>query len=213
MSKIERMWKACLVGVCLCLAGCMHQQIANIGSENEAIVCFGDSITQGFGAPPGQDYPAMLARLMQREVINAGIEGDTSGEALKRLDVDVLQRQPLLVVIELGANDFLLQVPLQETAENIETMVRKIQEAGAMVAIADVSGPGLMQEYAQVFRGLSRKYGAIYIPGLLSGIIDNPELKSDPFHPNKNGYTIIGHRVYRALFPHLNRNAVLRKFK
>ncbi|MFA6385105.1 MAG: GDSL-type esterase/lipase family protein [Candidatus Omnitrophota bacterium] len=196
----------------LCISGCMQSDIAHIGSRGTHVICFGDSITQGFGAGPKTAYPAYLTKLMRRPVVNAGIEGDTSVGALKRIKTDVLVREPLMVIVEFGANDFLTKVPLEETRRNIESIIQQCQEQGAIVALADVSNAHLMPEYGPMFRALSRTYKTIYIPNLLNNIYDNARLKSDYFHPNASGYQIIAQRVYRAIMPYLNQNAILTKF-
>ncbi len=192
----------------------MRQDIVNLDSKGKNIVCFGDSLTQGFGAPAHSSYPATLAKLANRAVINAGIEGDTSGEALKRVQVDVLDKDPMLVIVEFGANDFLTKVPLEETVKNMEEIVSVIQASGAMVAIADIGGSvGPFSPYSREYRMLSRKMKTIYIPDILDGIITNSELKSDHFHPNASGYRIIGHRVYRAILPYLNQNVLMNQYE
>jgi acyl-CoA thioesterase I len=203
---------ALAVGGVLCISGCMQSDIANIDSRGTHVICFGDSISQGFGASPKTAYPAYLAQLMRLPVVNAGIEGDTSAGALKRIQTDVLVREPLLVIVEFGANDFLTKTPLEETRDNIESIIKKCQEQGAIVALADVSNTHLMPEYGPMFRALSRAYKTIYIPNLLDHIYDNARLKSDYFHPNASGYQIVAQRVYRAILPYLNQNAMLTKF-
>lgn len=195
------------------VTGCAKREIKNIDSKGKNIICFGDSITLGYGAKPGEDYPLALAKMTNIAVVNAGIDGDTSVEAIKRIESDVLNKEPLLVIIEFGGNDFLRRVPLQETIKNIEEMIKKIQSVGAMAAIADVSIGFIMSNYGKEFRRLSRKYNAIFLPHLLGGILTDSSLKSDYIHPNAEGYKIFAHRVYRLIIPHLNRNATLRKFK
>jgi acyl-CoA thioesterase-1 len=194
------------------LSGCLQSDIAHIDSRGTHVICFGDSITQGFGAGPKTSYPAYMSQLMRLPVINAGIEGDTSEGALKRIKSDVLVREPLLVIVEFGANDFLTKIPLEDTRRNIESIIRQCQEQGAIVALADVSNMHLMSEYGLMFRSLSRTYKTIYIPNLLNGIFDNARLKSDYFHPNANGYQIVAQRIYRAILPYLNQNAMRTKF-
>lgn len=196
----------------LCLSGCMKSDIANIDSRGKYVVCFGDSLTQGFGAEQKFSYPSVLAQMMSIPVVNAGIEGDTSEGALKRIHPDVLDREPLLVVVEFGANDFLTRVPLEDTKRNIESIILQCQEQGAIVALADISNAHLMVEYGPMLRQLSRIHRTIYIPNLLSGIFDNANMKSDYFHPNANGYRLVAQRVYRAILPYLNQNAMLTKF-
>jgi lysophospholipase L1-like esterase len=196
------------------LGGCLRTDIVNIDSKGKNIICFGDSITQGFGEPPSNAYPVALAQLANMPVINAGIEGDTSAEALKRFKTDVLDKEPLLVIIEFCGNDFLTKLPLEETVKNIETMITLAQAQGAMVAVVDIGGGvGPFAEYSREFKLLSRKMKTLYVPDILNGIITNPDLKSDYMHPNARGYRIVAHRVYRAIFPYLNQNVILNKFK
>ena len=195
------------------LSGCVNSSIKNIEARGYNIICFGDSITMGYGVDPGQDYPSFLARLVNLRVINAGIDGETSTEAIQRVETDVLNKDPLLVIVEFGGNDFLKKVPLEETLKNTENIVKKILASGAMVAIADVSANVVMENYRKGFKRLSKQYGTIFIPELLNGIITNPAFKSDFIHPNPAGYRVIAHRVYRAIFPYLNRNLILRRLK
>jgi len=187
------------------LPGCARKEIVNIYSNGESIVCFGDSITFGYGANKGEDYPAYLARLVKTEVINSGIDGDTSQEGLKRVDTDVLDRKPFLVIIEFGGNDFLRKVPKEATLENIGKMVDRVQAAGAMAAVVDISAGMLLGDYRAGLYKLARAKGAIYIPSIFKGIITNPNLKSDFIHPNAEGYKVIAGRVYKAILPYLKK--------
>jgi acyl-CoA thioesterase-1 len=201
-----------LILVCL-FSGCARSDITNLESNGKNIICFGDSITVGFGAENGQDYPTALAKMINLPVVNAGLNGDTSNEAIRRIETDVLSKDPLLVIVEFGGNDFLGKRPLEETMKNIEEMIKIIQARGAIVAIADIGNIMVMGNYGKEFRHLSKKYGAILIPGILNGIITDPELKSDVIHPNSKGYQLIAHRVYRGIIPYLNQNAMLRRLK
>lgn len=190
--------------------GCARREIKNIDSKGANIICFGDSITFGYGATKGEDYPAVLSGMVNVPVINAGIDGDTTSEALKRLKSDVLDREPLLVLIEFSGNDFLKKIPRQVTADNIRQMARLIQAAGAMVAIVDVSAGMFLKEYRAAFAKLARQENAIFIPAILSGIITNPSMKSDFLHPNAKGYAAIAQKVYRVILPYLKQNTLLR---
>ena len=193
------------------LTGCAKREIKNIDSKGKNIVCFGDSITFGYGAEPGSDYPSALTKMTSVPVINAGIDGDTSTEAIKRIKSDVLDRDPLLVIVEFTGNDFLRKIPQEITLSNVEEMIEKIQAKGAMAAIVDISAGMFLAEYRKAFSNLARQKGAIFIPGILSGIITNPHLKSDFIHPNADGYNVITQRIYRVITPYLNRNSLLRQ--
>lgn len=191
--------------------GCQKREIKNLNSKGKNIICFGDSITFGYGAAQGQDYPTALAKLVGNPVINAGIDGDTTNEALKRLKDDVLDREPLVVIIEFCGNDFLRKVPVEVTVSNVKEMVRRSQEKGAIVAIVDVSAGMFLAEYRSAFRKLAKETKSVFIPHILSGIITNPSMKSDFLHPNANGYKLIAERIYKLILPALKKNIILSK--
>jgi len=197
--------------IVLLLVGCAKREIKNIDSKGKNIVCFGDSITFGYGAEPGGDYPSALTKMTSIPVINAGIDGDTSTEAIKRIKSDVLDRDPLLVIVEFGGNDFLRKIPQEITLNNMREIIDEIQAQGAMVAVVDISTGMILKEYHSPFYNLAREKGAIFIPPILSGIITNPRLKSDFIHPNADGYNVIAQRIYRVITPYLNQNSLLRQ--
>ncbi len=197
------------------MSGCVDSRITNVDSRGTNIICFGDSLTIGYGVLPEQSYPSVMGKLVLPgvPVINAGIEGDRTEEALKRFKTDCLEKDPFLVIIEFGANDFFTRVPLADTLNNLQAMIKMLQERKVMVALVDISTPFFMEEYAKPYRALAKQYGAIFIPQVLDGIITEPALKSDFMHPNEAGYKIIAHRIYRAVLPYLNRNVILNRFR
>lgn len=199
---------AILLGIAFWLVflsgGCARQEIANLDSQGEEIICFGDSITAGYGVNRGEDYPAQLQKLTSTKVLNAGNSGETSSDALKRLQSDVLDKKPFLVVVEFGGNDFLKKVPLEQTIKNMEIMVKRITSSGSIVAIADLSNNIIMSSYHREFKRLSKKYKTIFIPRLLRGILTTPSLKSDFIHPNAEGYKMISRRIFTAISAYLN---------
>lgn len=195
--------------LCICalvIVSCTRQEITNINSKGTTLICFGDSITFGYGVDSNQAYPVILSQMLEMPVINAGIDGDTTTEALRRLDSDVLSRDPFLVIVEFGGNDFLRKVPLDVTIKNVTEIVDKIQAKGSMVAIADISAGFLLNEYRPAYKKLAREKGAIFIPSLMRGIITNPRMKSDFLHPNINGYRMISQRVCRVIKPYVSYN-------
>ena len=196
-----------LVAVCflsaLCLAcrGGDLDDIRNIRSLGETIVCFGDSLTEGVGGGSGEDYPTVLSRHLAFPVLNAGERGDTTAQALARLTDAVLSKNPRLVVILLGGNDFLRRVPLQETRKNLEEIVQRIQAHGAMVVIAGLRLGFFTDEYAEIFEQTARQFGALYVPGVMKGILSDSALRSDPIHPNGAGYRLIAERIAEKVKP------------
>ena len=198
--------KVICVALCfslLSMAGCARREIKNADSKGTNIICFGDSLTFGYGVNPGQDYPTVLAQLLRKAVINAGVDGDTTRTALQRIRSDVLDKNPRLVVIEFGGNDFLKKVPKEETISNLKKMVDLVQARGAMVAIVDISAGMFFAEYRKLYKKLAEESGCIFVPRILSGIITNPSMKSDFLHPNADGYKIIAYRVLFATQPYL----------
>jgi lysophospholipase L1-like esterase len=199
-----RFWAIVLLGFSLIsLSSCVKREIKNINSDGKELICFGDSITFGYGVKPGEDYPAILSKMINMPLINAGLDGDTSITALKRIKSDVLDRKPFLVLIEFCGNDFLRDVPQDATIDNIRAMVIKIQEQGAITAIVDVSAGLFLLDYRLKLAKLAEETGSIFVPEVLSGIITNPSMKSDFMHPNPQGYKIIAERVYRVVNPYL----------
>ncbi len=195
---------ACLCGVTAALnvAGCASRlDVANRDSHGTTIICFGDSLTQGAGASPEHDYPSLLAKALGREVLNAGRSGETTQEALKRLDADVLSRDPKLVIVEFGGNDFLRQLPRAETFANLDEIVRRIQDRGAMVVLVGVQ-PGLFGDATRSnYQRIARARHAAFIPNILEGIFTEPQLKSDELHPNDAGYEKIVQRIGQVVTP------------
>ncbi len=188
------------------ILGCTKKEIRNIDSKGKNIICFGDSLTFGYGANPGEDYPAALAKIIGLPVINAGQDADTTYEALKRIESDVLNKDPRLVIIEFCGNDFLKKIPLEVTVENIKKMAQAVQAKGAMTAIVDISAGMFLGEYRSGFKKLSTQTGSIFISGVLNGIITNPSMKSDFLHPNAKGYRIISQRIHRTIAPYLTQD-------
>ena len=196
----------------IALTGCVRNDIKNINSRGKNIICFGDSITSGYGVDHGENYPSFLSKMLGMPVVNAGIDGDTSVGGLQRIEMDVLEREPLLVVIEFGGNDFLYKIPQELTIKNISEMIDRIQAKGAMVALVDVSADIFLNEYGPLFEKIAQEKGTIFIPKVFKGIIIDANLKIDFIHPNGFGYKIITHRIYRAILPYVNQNNILKRF-
>jgi lysophospholipase L1-like esterase len=148
-----------------------YSRVRNLQSNGTNIIAFGDSLTAGYGAGAGEDYPAGLARAIGREVINAGVSGDTTDSALARIDADVLQRSPRVVIVGLGGNDFLRGTPIASTEANLRNIVKQVQASGAMVVILGFNFPSLTASYGKMYKRVASDEGCLLIPDLLDGII------------------------------------------
>jgi acyl-CoA thioesterase-1 len=199
---------AVLLFVLIFLGGCAEDEVVNRNSQGKNIVCFGDSITFGYGVAKGEDYPSRLSEMLKLPIINAGVDGDTSAQALHRLKADVLDKEPYLVIIEFGGNDFLEKVSVSETARNMAEMIKQIHAQGAMAAVVDISTQFVMVDLGKELQRLSGVHQTIFIPHVLDNILTNPSRKSDFIHPNAEGYNIVAARVLAAITPYLPQPAV-----
>ena len=179
-------------------------EIRNTNPSGENIICFGDSLTYGTGATKkGMDYPSQLARMINRPVINAGVPGDTTATALKRLEKDVLTRSPRIVLITLGGNDLKNRVPREKTFDNLRTIVQSIQDAGALVIVAGIDMPFWDRGFGNAYEDLCDELGALLIPNIFKGIMGKRHLMSDPIHPNDAGYALFAQKFYEGIRPYL----------
>ena len=167
----------------------------------ETIICFGDSLTSGTGATDGMDYPSQLSRLIGKPVINAGVPGDTTARALKRLKRDVLSKSPDVVLITLGGNDLKNGIAKDIAFEHLRIIVESIQNTGARVVIGGLTFPFRDRGFGRAYRELADQTGTNLIPNILDGIMGNRKLMSDPIHPNDAGYKIIAEKFKKALRP------------
>lgn len=168
-------------------------------SAGQRIVAFGDSLTFGTGATDGKDYPSQLSQMISRPVINAGVPGDTTASALKRLEKDVLAYSPDIVLITLGGNDLKNGIRADTAFENLKMIVNMIQNQGARVIVGGLSIPFRDRGFGRGFKKLADDTGAKLIPNILEGIMGNRKLMSDPIHPNDAGYKILAERFYEAM--------------
>ena len=160
----------------------------------------GDSMTAGYGVPAELSYPAQLEQELKKRgfdyrVVNMGVSGDTTASALARIDSDVLQHNPRIVIVGLGGNDFLQGVPLDATERNLRSAIRAIHVAGAMVVLLGFRFPSLSASYETMYARVAKDERCLLIPDLLDGILSNPTLKSDEIHPNARGYALMAERI------------------
>ena len=177
------------------------------------IVFLGTSLTAGLGLDPDQAYPALIQRKLDSlklpwRAVNAGVSGETSAGALRRLDW-LLRDRPSILVVETGANDMLRGVNLDSTRANLSSIVRRAREADPDVTIV-VAGmeaaPNLGPRYAAQFRALYRDLASRdrlpLIPFLLQGVGGVDSLnQADGIHPTAAGDQIVADNVWRVLAP------------
>lgn len=177
--------------------------ITNKDAGADVIVAFGDSLTYGTGAGRGQDWPSLVSEKCNCRIVNKGVPGDTSSDALARLDRDVLALDPQIVIIGLGGNDILQRTTPETMFGNLRTIIDRVQDSGAMVVLLGLNGFPLASSLGGEYKALARETGSVYVPNILGGILTSAKLRADQVHPNAEGYKIIADRVYDKLEPHL----------
>ena len=185
---------ALVVGVFLYIN--RKQPVTNYPSKGSTIVAFGDSLTSGVGASgPDANYVSILSQKLSTPIINEGVSGDTSADALARVQ-DVIDHNPKIVIVVIGGNDALQHIPQAETFKNIEQIIVKLQGAGAIVVLGGIQGGIFTDVYKSDFKRLSDTYHTAYVPNVLTGIINKPQYMSDSVHPNDVGYVVMADRFY-----------------
>lgn len=172
-----------------------YGRVKNLHSRGTAVIAFGDSLTAGYGAGEGEDWPSRVSASTNLPIVNAGVSGDTTDSALARLDDDVLAHDPRIVIVGLGGNDYLRGEPLSSTEENLRAIVRKIQEKGAMVVLLGFRFPSLNADYEAMYERVAETEGCLLVEGTLKGILTDTKLKSDQIHPNAAGYALMAERI------------------
>lgn len=187
-----------LVLSCALLAGCGRRRFRKLVA-GDAILAVSDSLTAGFGAPKGANYPAQLAQILGHKVINGGVSGDTSAQALARLP-DLLVQKPKLVVVSIGGNDFLQRQPESGTRENIRKMVADIRATGVpavLVAIPHFTTGALLGMVSEhpLYAELADELDVPLLKGAWADILGDKDLKSDAVHANAAGYRLFAEQL------------------
>lgn len=172
--------------------------IVNYPPKEGPIVAFGDSLVYGVGSPETEGFVRILSSRIGESIINMGVSGNTTADGLARVDT-VLENNPRIVLVLLGGNDRLRQIPTEQTLANMRLIISKIQESGAVVVLLGVRGNLLSGRFDEELETLAQETGAVFVPNVLEGIFGDQSLMFDTIHPNKEGYALIAEKVYRIL--------------
>ena len=179
--------------------------------KKKTILFFGDSLTAGFGLEEEEAFPALIQNRLDSmgmafQVINAGLSGETSAGGKGRIEW-VLNRPIDIFVLELGANDMLRGLALDETNKNLRAILDKVNELSpqAKLIIAGMEAPANMgQDYVSGFKKMyaeiADEYNAAFIPFLLEGLLGEEDMSiGDGKHPNAEGQKIVRENVWKVL--------------
>ncbi len=187
--------------VCLAvlLAACDRAPTLPKLSSHDVIVAFGDSLTHGTGASTDDAYPAVLAALTGRTVINAGVPGDTTSSGLARLPAVLDEYKPRLVLLCLGGNDMLRKQPEAATENNLRLLIKTIRSSGAEVVLIGVPEPRLFGGTPDFYARLAEEMQLPLEADIFNEVLKDNRLKADPIHANAAGYRLVAERLAELL--------------
>lgn len=178
------------------------------------LVAFGNSLTAGYGFGTEFSYPAYLQKLLDTNgfrfrVVNAGISGDTTAGGHARL-ANILDMKPAIVILELGGNDGLRGLTIQQTRQNLMLIIEGLIQAKVKVVLAGITlprnyGPDYIEDFEQIYGDLAARYKLPFMPFLLEGVAANPDspelMQGDGIHPTEAGNAVVAKNVFRVLEP------------
>jgi acyl-CoA thioesterase-1 len=179
------------------------------------IVAFGDSLTAGYGADPGDSYPDYLqkdleARGYNYQVVNQGISGNTTKDGVDRLQ-DALSLKPVVVIVAFGGNDGLRGLPIASTRENLDRIISTILQSGAKVVLGGITlppnyGPDYIRQFNQTYALLAAKYHVPMLPFLLKNVYGvDGDMQADGIHATDQGNAQVAKNLLPLIEPLLKK--------
>ncbi len=186
-----------------------------LAADRPVLVCYGDSITAGYGLQTGQSFPDALqrdldARGYHYKVNNQGTSGATTKDAVADLR-SILLLHPEIVIVEFGGNDGLRGLPPVQTRRNLDTVLTALENAHIKILLAGITlppnyGQEYIQQFEQVFRDLAAKHHTAFVPMIYKDLINVPNtIQPDGIHPTAKGSEIIARTLLPMLTPLLRK--------
>lgn len=179
-------------------------------SAAPTILVYGDSLSSAYGIPQNAGWVALLGeRLKQRKsnytVVNASISGETTAGGAARIGKTLAQHKPAIVIVELGGNDGLRGLPVEEIKVNLSKIVRESKERGARVLLVGMRippnyGAKYTNAFRAAFREVAREERVALVPFLFEGMVDKPDMfQPDNIHPTEEAQPTLMETVWRGL--------------
>ncbi|RTL48672.1 MAG: arylesterase [Rhodocyclaceae bacterium] len=186
--------------------------LSTFAHAERSLLVFGDSLSAAYGIPRDQGWPTLLADKLSKEgkaitVANASVSGETTAGGLARLDAALTQHHPALVILELGGNDGLRGLSVDQMRNNLTTMVKKSRAAGAKVLLIGMRlppnyGPDYVSRFEATFAAVAKKEKTAFLPFLLEPIAtDTTAFQADGLHPVAAAQPLLMEHVWKALKP------------
>ncbi|MFH2134644.1 MAG: arylesterase [Pseudomonadota bacterium] len=194
-----------LLTLILALAACGEAERLPALPSGSVVLALGDSLTAGAGVSPDQAWPTLLAASTGWQVINGGVNGNTSGDALKRLPSLLEDHRPVLVLLTLGGNDMLRRLPPQEIEANLIRMIVMCKSEGAQVVVVATPLPSLTGAVLrnlsapEFYRQVATAHQVPLIEDAIAEVLSDPLLKGDQVHPNAEGHARLAVKIHEAL--------------
>ncbi len=180
------------------------------------LVCFGDSITAGYGLQSGESFPDALQRELDRrgyhyKVRNQGTSGATTKDAVAGLNV-ILGLHPEIVIVEFGGNDGLRGLPLDQTRHNLDDVLSTLEKTHIKILLAGITlppnyGREYIEQFDQLFRELASKHHVAFVPMIYKNMVNVAgTIQADGIHPTAKGSEIIAQTLMPALAPLLRKS-------
>jgi acyl-CoA hydrolase len=169
------------------------------------VVALGDSLTAGAGVAREQAWPDLLASRTGWEIVNAGVNGDTSSGALGRLPALLEEHEPVLVLVALGGNDMLRRIPQEQTVANLGKVLDMVRAHGAKPVLLATPKPSVAGAVfqslsaADFYRSVAEAHQVPLIEDAIAEVLSDPAMKGDPLHPNAAGHTQLAQKIFDAL--------------
>lgn len=192
--------------LCLAIAaavvacGPSYDDLANFsGADGSTIVFLGDSLTAAAGVPHGAGFVELLEKELPYAVVNAGKNGDTTGEALARFTRDVSPHDPTIVVVLIGGNDGLRRLSQDKARANVAAILDEVVQLGAVPVVLGFDMGLFGAGFTRFLEDVAKEKHALFLDDLMDDVLRNPTLKVDQVHPNAKGHRLIAERLREPL--------------
>ena len=179
------------------------------------IVCFGDSLTAGYGTEAGQSYPDYLQADLDSlgykyRIVNEGISGNTTKDGVERVD-SVIAMKPAVVIVEFGGNDGLRGLRIEDSRSNLDRIVSELKASGTKVVLAGITlppdyGPDYIRQFNDTYSLLAKKYHVPLLPFLLQGVFGaDGMMQRDRTHATSAGNKVVAKNILPLVTPLLKK--------
>jgi acyl-CoA thioesterase-1 len=219
---LKRYCIALLAGCWLLMGSLAYGQSPTAAPQKILVV--GDSLSAEYGLPRGTGWVALLQQRLQKvaadgkaptawEVVNASISGDTTSGGRSRLAPLLKTHKPTLLVLELGGNDALRGLPIAQTRDNLEAMIKMAKDQGAKVLLLGMQmppnyGQAYTSAFTTIYGDLAKRHAIGLVPFFLAGVGDVSNsaalFQADRIHPNQKAQALLLDNVWPALAKQLH---------